>query len=43
MPDIYADDDVVTEANFKIVQQPSADGDESAGFNPYDTGVLPRF
>ena len=42
MPDIYAVGDVVTEPDLKILQQPSADGDESAGFNPYDTGVLQK-
>jgi hypothetical protein len=42
MPDIYADGDVVTEPDRKILQQPSADGDESTGFNPYDTGVLQK-
>ncbi len=42
MPDIYADSDVVTEPDLKILQQPSADGDKSVGFNPYDTGVLQK-
>jgi hypothetical protein len=41
-PDIYADGDVVTEPDHKILGRPSIDVDESAGFNPYDTGVLQK-
>lgn len=42
MPDIDADGDVVTEPDLKILGQPSVDVEESAGFNPYDTGVLQK-
>ena len=46
MPDIYAEGHAVKEADLEIVgespqdiNESLADG-ESAGFNPYDTGVL---
>ena len=42
LPEIYAEEDVDTVPNLGIPDQPSADAAESAGFNPYDTGVLQR-
>ena len=42
MPDIYADGHDATEPDLKVLDQPSPDADESAGFNPYDTGVLQK-
>lgn len=42
MPDIYADRHDATEPDLKILDQASPDVDESAGFNPYDTGVLQK-
>jgi hypothetical protein len=42
MPDIYADEDVDTVWDLKIPDQPSPDINESAGFNPYDTGTLQK-
>jgi hypothetical protein len=38
--EIVADEYAVKEAEPEIVDEPSADIDESRGFNPYDTGVL---
>ena len=42
MPDIYGDRHDATKPDPKILDQPSPDADESAGFNPYDTGVLQK-
>ncbi len=40
MPDICADEQVAPAADLDILDQPSPVDDESAGYNPYDTGVL---
>ncbi len=39
MPDIYADADADTQPYLQILEPSSPDVDESAGFDPYDTGV----
>ncbi len=40
MPDIYADEQVATVSDLKVLGPSSADTDKSVGFNPYDTAVL---
>ena len=42
MPDIYSDEHVATIPNLKILDQPSLEDGESAGVNPYDTGVFQK-
>ena len=42
MPDIYSDEHVATISNLKILDQPSLEDGESAGVNPYDTGVFQK-
>ena len=40
MPDIYADAKKEKTPDLQVVDHSSPDIDSSAGFNPYDTGVL---
>lgn len=40
MPDINSEVKSVTVPMLRIIDKPSPKDDESAGFNPYDTGVL---
>ena len=42
MPDIYSDEYVATVPNLEILAPSSPDINESAGFNPYDTGTLQK-
>ena len=42
MPDIYAEGHATTIPDVSIVAESVPDSDESAGFNPYDTGVLQK-
>ena len=42
MPDIYSDEHVATVPNLKTLDQPSLEDGESAGINPYDTGILQK-
>ena len=41
-PDIYADEHVATVPDLRTLVPSSPDIDKSAGFNPYDTGVLQK-
>ena len=40
MPDIYAEERSATVPIHEVLNQPCSDEEDSAGFNPYDTGVL---
>jgi len=40
MPDIYANASTAKKTKPVVVSQPLSNIDKSAGFNPYDTGVL---
>ena len=40
MPDIYACDDTVAHRQLSILNEPTLDDGESAGFDPYNTGRI---
>jgi hypothetical protein len=42
MPDIYNEDLTPTEPNLEVLDPTAPEGEEPAGFNPYDTGVLKK-
>ncbi len=42
MPDIYSDEHDVTVPHLRILDQPTLEVGESAGFNPYDTAKMQK-
>ncbi len=42
MPDIYGDEHDVTVPLLRILDQPTLEDGESAGFNPYDTAKMQK-